>query len=148
MEKTLHDVVVLYLEEGTYSAVNSRNYSRRRAIRLHAKRYTLYGRRLRQGYRMVLHEGEAFSALLFFSLTAAAYTRPQLRCCRKEGDCCQQGLDLVSRRSEELRGVYMHVYSLPGRLRSTSFFCSAAQRDMLRLDWGPLCSGYRPGRRS
>ena len=68
MEKTLHDEVVLYLEESTYSAVNSRNYSRRRAIRLHAKRYTLYGRRLRQGYRMVLHEGEAFSALLFFHL--------------------------------------------------------------------------------
>ena len=86
MEKTLYDEVVLYLREATYGAVNSRNYSRRRAIRLHAKRYTLYGRHLRQGYRMVLHEGEAFSALLF-SPTAAAYPRPQLRCCRKEGDC-------------------------------------------------------------
>ena len=60
--------MVLYLREGTYSAVNSRIYFRRRAIRLHI-RYTLYGRRLRQGSRMVLHEGEAgFSALLSFQL--------------------------------------------------------------------------------
>ena len=61
MDKTLYDDVVLYPREGTYCSAVTLNS--RRLIRKAAHKYSIYGRRLRLGSRMVLHEEEAFDAL-------------------------------------------------------------------------------------
>ena len=60
MDKALYDDVVRFLQDGSYPSGNNR---RRFLVRHRAKRYTLYGRRLRLGSRIVLHKEEAFCAL-------------------------------------------------------------------------------------
>ena len=52
MDKSLYDDVVLYLRDGAYRTGNSRS---RFLVRRAAHRYSLYGRRLRQGSLVVLH---------------------------------------------------------------------------------------------
>ena len=60
MDKALYDDVVRFLRDGSYPSGNNR---RRFLVRHRAKRYTFYGRCLRLGSRIVLHEEEAFCAL-------------------------------------------------------------------------------------
>ena len=55
MEKALYNSFVRFLRSGTYTPGDFRCCF---IIRLCAHNYTLYGRGLRQGSRIVLHEGE------------------------------------------------------------------------------------------
>ena len=65
MEKTLYDNIVRFLQDGAYPPGDFRSSY---LIRHRPKRYTLYGRRLRLGSRIVLHEEEVFDVLQFFHL--------------------------------------------------------------------------------
>ena len=60
MEKTLYDNIVRFLREGTYP---TGDFHSRFVLKRCAQKYTLYGRRLRQGSLVVLHEEEAFDVL-------------------------------------------------------------------------------------
>ena len=60
MDKAFYDDIVVYLRDGAYRTGNSHS---RFLVRQAAHRYSIYGRRLRQGSLVVLHEGEAFDVL-------------------------------------------------------------------------------------
>ena len=72
MEKALYDDVVLFLQDASFSPVHSRG----RFIKRNARKYSLYGRRLRQGSRIVLHEEEAINALRSFHLRKELFWGP------------------------------------------------------------------------
>ena len=60
MDKALYDDIVLHLGDGAYRTGNSRS---RFLVRQAAHRYSIYGRRLRQGSLIVLHVEKAFDVL-------------------------------------------------------------------------------------
>ena len=68
MDKSLCDDQVFYLRNASYPTGASGKRRRQRVIRRHMQKYELYGRRLRQGSRLVLHTKEAFDVLYSFHL--------------------------------------------------------------------------------
>ena len=108
MDKSLYDDVVLYLRDGAYRTGNSRS---RFLFRRAAHRYSLYGRRLRQGSLIVLHEGEAFDVLMSFHRKKKHLRGPEFYAAvRREyavsplQPLCQE----VVRNCEECTGTYTH----------------------------------------
>ena len=108
MDKSLYDDVVLYLRDGAYRTGNSRS---RFLVRQAAHRYSLYGRRLRQGSLIVLHEGEAFDVLMSFHRKKKHIRGPEFYAAvRREyavsplQPLCQD----VVRNCEECTGTYTH----------------------------------------
>ena len=66
MDKALYDDVVLFLRDASFNSIHSHDRFRRRLIQRNAQKYSLYGRRLRQGSQIVLHTEEAFDVLSSF----------------------------------------------------------------------------------
>ena len=74
MDKALYDDVVLFLRDASFNPIHARDRFRDR----NARKYSLYGRRLRLGSRVVLHEEEAFDALRSLNLQKRHLRGPEV----------------------------------------------------------------------
>ena len=144
MDKSLYDDVVLYLRKGAYRPALA--LTRRRLIRKAAHRYSIYGRRLRQGSLVVLHEGEVFDVLRSLHLRKLHLRGPEfLRTVRKTY-VVPQGKVLcfeVVRCCDHCSGTYTHTRESGSLFSPGSLFCPTA-KGALPENWNPLC----PRRRS